>query len=400
MNKGMLIGITIIFSGLVIFAVPSNVYASEADHHGGEEDHVDFATQVEFIRGHLQQAVVNKEVNEINLAKAHAGHPIAEHFNSMAPEILKHNKALHDALEIELEQLFNKVETLSATDFQKEVDKINVLLENVIRASLSSSLREDSAFWAKVAIELLEEADHEYEEGVSEVGIEEMAEYQDAQGFVIRAEAVFKGMANKTIEHENEEIELSFIDLKNAIASMQSPEKISTLIEEIVHEFREVDESPPLQQKIVIPTNNGSVNVEVIIENGVVYNKAFTIDPPQTVRFDIRFLNPATDQPLQHVNYAFMITDETENRIMNVTDMHTHEGVDVHSVEFSNIGSFKVAIDVAGLGINKPFDTNHSGMAATTVTVVPEFPLTALLPMVVALGIVIVVMRLPSKPSL
>lgn len=398
-NKSILIGIAIIFSGLVVFVVPSNVYAtapinvytSEAAPHGGEEDHVDFAAQIEFIRGHLQQAVANKEANEINLAKAHAGHPIVEHFDSMAPEILKHNKALHDELETALEQLFNKVEILSNADFKKEVDKINVLLENVIRASLSSSLREDTVFWAKVAIELLETADYEYEEAISEVGIEEMVEYQDAQGFVIRAEAVFKGIANKTIEHEHEEIELSFIDLKNAIASMQSPEQVSTLIEEIVHEFREI-ESPP-QQKIEIPTNNGSVNVEVIIDNGTVDDKSLTIDPPQPVRFDIRFLDPATGQPLQHVNYNFMITDEEGISVMNSANMHTHEGVDVQSVPFSNTGSFTLVIDIAGLGINKPYDTKHSGMASISLTVVPEFPSSVLVIMTAVVGMGIAATR-------
>ena len=73
-----------------------------------------------------------------------------------------------------------------------------------------------------------------------------------------------------------------------------------------------------------------------------------------------------------------MVTDETGNNVVNKAGMHTHEGVDLQSVIFENTGSFTLVIDVAGLGINKPYDTKHSGMASTTVTVVPEFPLSVL----------------------
>ena len=49
------------------------------------------------------------------------------------------------------------------------------------------------------------------------------------------------------------------------------------------------------------------------------------------------------------------------------------QGVDVQSVQFSNTGSFTLAIDIAGLGNNKPYDTKHSGLASTSLTVYQNF---------------------------
>ena len=152
-------------------------------------------------------------------------------------------------------------------------------------------------------------------------------------------------------------------------------------------------DGPPSPKKIVIPTDNGSINVEVTIDEGIVYDNKYTIDPPRQVRLDVKFLNPSSDQPLQHVNYAFVITDETGNNLVNKAGLHTHEGDDVQSVTFENTGSFTVAIDVAGLGVNKPYDTKHSGMASTTVTVVPEFPLSGLVIMTAVVGMGIAATR-------
>lgn len=232
--------LAVILPALMIFAMPSNVFASEVEQHEDEEEHVDFAAQVEFIRGHLMQAVANKEANKIDLATAHAGHPAAEHFAAMESEIMKHNKAIHDELQTVLDQLPNKVKALNSTDFKKETDRIDALLENAVRASVPASMRDDSTFWIKVAIKLLETTEHEYEEGVSGGEVKEMIEYQDAQGFAARAETIFNSIGSKINDHSREELEKFFADLNSAINSAQEPEQIETFIDAIVNEFREI----------------------------------------------------------------------------------------------------------------------------------------------------------------
>lgn len=38
------------------------------------EEHVEFAANIELIRGYLKQVVANKQAGNAELAKAHAGH--------------------------------------------------------------------------------------------------------------------------------------------------------------------------------------------------------------------------------------------------------------------------------------------------------------------------------------
>jgi len=222
----------IILPTLMVLAVPYNAYASEM-----ESEEVELAAQIEFIRAHMAQAVANKEANRIDLAVAHAGHPVAEHFLMIAPEIKEYDEVMHDGLQTSLDQLPNKVQASSNDDFKKEVDRIDALLEDVTNTVIQSEMK-DTKFWIKVSIVVLEDAENEYEEAISEGKIKEMIEYQDAQGFIARAEAIFKKISIE--EHEREEIEGFFADLKNAIDTAQEPATVETIIGGIVHEYREV----------------------------------------------------------------------------------------------------------------------------------------------------------------
>jgi hypothetical protein len=223
----------IILPALMVLAVPYNAYASEM-----ETEEEELAAQIEFIRAHMAQAVANKEANMIDLATAHAGHPIAEHFLMIAPEIKEHDEAMHDGLQASLDQLPNMVQTSSNDDFKQEIDRVDALLEDVMNTMIPSEMK-DAKFWIKVSIVVLEDAEHEYEEAISDGKIKEMIEYQDAQGFIARADAIFKKISGIE-EHEREEIEGFFADLKNAIDTVQEPATVETIIGGIVHEYREV----------------------------------------------------------------------------------------------------------------------------------------------------------------
>ena len=132
-------------------------------------------------------------------------------------------------------------------------------------------------------------------------------------------------------------------------------------------------------ETLLLSTDNGSINFEVTMDSE-------TLETEQAVTFTLKFLHPVTGEALQHVNYSFMIMNENANIVVNRPNMHAHEGMDRQTVTFSNTGSFTLAIDVAGLGINKPYDTNHSGIASTTLTVVPEFPVNLLA--IIAIGLI------------
>jgi hypothetical protein len=228
----------LVLTALLILAIPSGVYAAEMEQ--SEDAHVEFAANIEFMRGHFIWAIADKQQNELVLATAHAAHPISELYALIEGELEEHDKELNSSLNSALEQLPRQVESLPATQFAAEVTKIEAMLDDALKAVVPQSKIDDHEFWIKVTIKLLETAVEEYHEGVSDGKVQEMVEYQDAQGFVARADAIFKSIASKIDEHEQEEIEEFFADLKNGMENVQEPAQIETLIDGIVREFKDV----------------------------------------------------------------------------------------------------------------------------------------------------------------
>ncbi|MGH9910800.1 MAG: hypothetical protein ACRD32_09180, partial [Nitrososphaerales archaeon] len=144
--------------------------------------------------------------------------------------------------------------------------------------------------------------------------------------------------------------------------------------------------------KMVLPTDNGSIKIEVTMDREA-------LEVGQPVTFTLKFLHPITGEQLQNVNYSLMFVDEKGNNVINKSNIHTAEGMDTHSVAFSDTGSFALTIDVAGLGIDQPYDSRFSGIAGTTVTVVPEFPVSILAVTAVVVGTVVAITRFRSLPS-
>ena len=201
---------------------------------------IDFATNVEFIRGHLDKAVENKAANNTPLATAHAGHPVEEVYSLITGEIDEHDAEINTRLEINLNGLFEQISELSLEEVESRVAGINADLDAAVEAVVPASESGNPAFWAAVAGGLLETAEHEYEEGVVDGAVAEEIEYQDATAFIHRAHVAFEAIKAEMPEHEAEEVEEFFAELNSLTASNASPDQIATLIGGINHEFAEV----------------------------------------------------------------------------------------------------------------------------------------------------------------
>ncbi len=154
----------------------------------------------------------------------------------------------------------------------------------------------------------------------------------------------------------------------------------------------------PLPEKMpgamVLPTDNKSVNVEVTLS-------AMTLEPNKEITINLRFLDPMTNLPLNHTNFDIKVTDSSGNAVVDQKGLHRHPGTYSQSVTFTNTGSYTLSVNVIGTGIPPPpFDTSHSGLATMPLNVVPEFPLTAILPMILAFVAVVAIMRIRSSKNL
>jgi hypothetical protein len=120
------------------------------------------------------------------------------------------------------------------------------------------------------------------------------------------------------------------------------------------------------------------------------------IEPDQGANIILEFLHPFADSELAHVNYNLEILDEDDNVIESMMGLHTHVGADLHTLNFDNIGNFKVVVTVIGTGINPPFDTSRSGTVEASVVVVPEFPIAPIV-LAAATGLAVIGARLRAR---
>jgi hypothetical protein len=204
---------------------------------------VDFASNIEQIRGHLNAAIMNKEAGNNSLAKAHTLHPIAEIYSTIEPSISNINSTLNNTLASDLNQFSQMVNTSSLDEFDKQSQKINRVMNQTIQQIIPSKALSNSSFNLGVASDLLSTAAIEYGEAVENGTIKEIVEYQDGQAFVSRAKNVFS-QASPTLSPElNPNVEETvqfFSTLNAAIQNKSNPEVVDRPIGAIIHEISEI----------------------------------------------------------------------------------------------------------------------------------------------------------------
>lgn len=201
---------------------------------------VKFVANFEMIKGHIGKAEENKNSNELELAKAHAGHPIAEHYIVLEPLINQTDSQLSSALKQSLTSLVDKVATTSsAAQFKSEADKAIELLNQAYSKVIPQAQKNDTKFNAHVLIALVTQVTEEYEEGVKDGKVVQVVEYQDAQAFVGRAEAVFDKMRSNLTSHERDVVQDQFKQLDTSMTATKAPSTIDDHVKAIVIEVGE-----------------------------------------------------------------------------------------------------------------------------------------------------------------
>ena len=205
---------------------------------------VEFVSSIEQIRGHLNQALINKESGNNTLAQIHSLHPIEEVYSTIEDQLVNRNSTLNQTLSEALQNLSSTVSNATLQDIQTQIDYVDMLLNNSVHTLVpSSELNNNPAFNASVIGRLLNIAGHEYEEAIANGTIIEVVEYQDAQAFIHRAENLFKSSAsriNQSLAHEVEEVNESFSNLNSAVNNRNDPQTIETAINGIMHKLAEI----------------------------------------------------------------------------------------------------------------------------------------------------------------
>ncbi len=178
---------------------------------------IEYVYNIEQMKGHLEQAILNKEDGNNTLTRAHILHPIIEIYDFIEAPLVTVDSNLNHTLYTSLNALSQNVEKLDVSQFKEETEKSNKMLNDAIKLIVP---QENSTLNLIVASWLFDIANTEYEGGVSDGKVIEIVEYQDASGFISRAESLVKDsipMLNQTMKNSAEEVLSLISPLKSEI---------------------------------------------------------------------------------------------------------------------------------------------------------------------------------------
>jgi hypothetical protein len=228
------------------------VFAQEEDNQTTAADNVtnltnfnttlvDFVSNIEQIRGHLNAAMMNKQAGNNSLAQSHTMHPIAEIYSSIEPQIANVNMTLNQTLSSNLNELSQMVNSSTTDEFNTQAQKINGLVNQTVKQVVPVETANNSTFGLAVVADLLSIASAEYGEAVENGTIKEIVEYQDGQAFVSRAQDLMVQTSSTGLVQEKtpeiQETNKLFSDLNTAIQNKSSPELVDTSIRAILYEI-------------------------------------------------------------------------------------------------------------------------------------------------------------------
>jgi hypothetical protein len=193
---------------------------------GQMPNQIEYVYNIEQMKGHLEQAILNKEDGNNTLTQAHILHPIVEIYDFIEAPLVTVDSNLNHTLFTSLNALSQNEEKLDVSQFTEETEKSNQMLNDAIKRIVP---QENSTLNLIVASWLFDVANTEYEGGVRDGKVIEIVEYQDASGFISSAEALVKDampMLNQTMKSLAEEVLSLISPLKSEIqdkADIQAP---------------------------------------------------------------------------------------------------------------------------------------------------------------------------------
>jgi len=234
--------------------------ASDADdENASADDAVSFVRTIEEMKGHL--AVSARYANDGNaeMAAHHAGHPHEEYWSAVNATLSDANASLAADLEAKLLAAPDRARNDSGDAYAAYVNETLFPAFDDAERAVAGDRVDDAAFTGKVASALLQRAVQEYGEGVAANGtIVERMEYDDAHGFALRADALYRAQIRSTLDdHARDELDELHASLADRIANSASPEDLESTTSSIAAEYGEY---------LGIDTGSGETDAEETVE--------------------------------------------------------------------------------------------------------------------------------------
>ena len=215
-------------------------FAQDNGTQANETNYVNFHSNIEQIKGHIEQAEENRNNNNNSLAYVHTTHPIEEVVGLITIPLNNTEPKLNDTYINALYSLSNLASPSNNStneEFGKQAQSSIDLSNKVISTVIPVATLNDTNHNITVIQDLLTTFQEEYAEGVKDGKIIMMLEYQDGSAFVSRANDIFNN--TKSITTERDEISALFSNLTSSAQQLKNPSEINPTVEEINHELSE-----------------------------------------------------------------------------------------------------------------------------------------------------------------
>jgi hypothetical protein len=190
----------------------------------GMEQDIRTAATLEMMKGHLIAALENARRGQTPLAQAHAAHPLHEEYRELPDTLAKEHPALDEQLREGLTRLQQGVRSqATGGDIARQVDAVSQLVDQAAGALIPAETRNTPAFQAGVLSALLDAIAEEYEEAVQDGNVVNVAEYQDAFGFLQRARALREPLTGRLPAEDRPRLQARWTALDEAMPGVMPP---------------------------------------------------------------------------------------------------------------------------------------------------------------------------------
>jgi hypothetical protein len=188
---------------------------------------------IELMRGHLEQAVANKENGNNSLSRAHISHSIMEVYDFIEVPLVTVDANLNGLLFHKLDSLSKNVEGLNTLEFRTEIDIVNLMLNKAIKSIIpkdNSSINLIASTW------LLDAAIEKYQAGVTNGNITHLVDFQDSVGFISRSMSLFNDtypMLNQSMRLTADQAVSLYPSLNSKVQNKNNTDDVLISINEI-----------------------------------------------------------------------------------------------------------------------------------------------------------------------
>ena len=230
----------------------SNKHSEKKPVSNAVSEDVDYMTKLGLMKGHMLVAKELLDLQKLDQAEPHIGHPVEEIYADVENQLKQRNvpefkntlNTLHDLVKAKSQDT-KKIEAA----FQASMQAVDKAIEAVPQEK-----RESTGFVLPVINGLLDTANSEYKAAIANDKIAEAIEYQDSRGFVLYADTLYKGIADKMAKEHPEAdkaIASNMTQLKTAWPNVVPPAKPVLTPEQVSQSIQAIEQN---NQKVVNAT--------------------------------------------------------------------------------------------------------------------------------------------------